>query len=115
MDQSLWLHPITGTFFVGAQEVAKLSPLQRRLLEVFLENPNKYLTKTEIIEAAWPEEVARIGVSDAALQRQISSLRRLLEAYSEQQFIITWRGIPEGGYRMINCKLNAPIMLSMDD
>jgi DNA-binding response OmpR family regulator len=111
MNQSLWLHPRTGTFFVGTQEVTQLSPLQRRLLEVFLDNPNTYLTKTEIIEAAWPQEVARMGVSDAALQRQISSLRQLLEVYSEQEFITTWRGIPEGGYRMINCRSAAPIML----
>ena len=111
MNQSLWLHPKTGTFFVGAQEVEKLSPLQRRLLEVFLENPNTYLTKTKIIEAAWPAEVARIGVSDAALQRQISSLRRLLETYSNQELIMTWRGIPEGGYRLVNCKSTIPVML----
>ena len=104
MNQSLWLHPKTGAFFVGKEEVQQLSPLQRRLLEVFLDHPNIYLTKTKIIEAAWPEEDCRSGVSDAALQRQISSLRQLLEKYSEEEFIRTWRGIPEGGYRLVNCE-----------
>ena len=103
MNQLLWHHPKTGAFFVGTKEVQRLSPLQRRLLNVFLEHPNIYLTKTKIIEEAWPAEDARDGVSDAALQRQISSLRQLLGEYSKKEFIRTWRGIPEGGYRLINC------------
>ena len=111
MNQSIWHHSKTGIFFVGTKEVENLSPLQRRILAVFLDNPNAHLTKTKIIEDAWPDEVARLGVTDAALQRQISSLRRLLKEYSDQEFIVTWRGIPEGGYRLINYESTAMIML----
>ena len=113
MNPFIWRHQATGTFFVGNQEIKNLPPLQRRILEVLLENPNVYLTKTRIIEDAWPEEVARAGVTDAALQRQISSLRQLLAEYSGREFIETWRGIPEGGYRLIIYEPTLPIRIPL--
>lgn len=107
MSATLWFDVHRNSFFVGEQEVTNLSPLQRSILETLLARPHVYLTKTEIIEASWPADVARNGVTDSALQRQISDLRTLLANYSQRPFIVTWRGIPEGGYRLINCAIPA--------
>ncbi|KAA3664612.1 MAG: winged helix family transcriptional regulator [Chloroflexi bacterium] len=99
--QQLWLHADTGEFFIGSKPIEGLTPIQRGILTIMLDRVGVYLTKTDIINAAWPDDIAREGVSDDALFQQMSSLRKRLRRYNAQPFIVTWRGIPEGGYRLL--------------
>ena len=98
----IWHHTCTGEYLIKTTPIERLSPIQRRLLSFLLRNEGVYLTKTRIINGAWPDGTARSGVSDDALFQQISALRKLLRNYSSHTFIVTWRGIPEGGYRFMN-------------
>ncbi len=100
-NNQLWHHTQTGEFYIGTQPVEGLTPIQRRILRFLLTRQGAYLTKTNIITAAWPADITRAGVSDEALYRQISSLRKCLRHYRPHPFITTWRGIPEGGYRLV--------------
>ena len=90
----------TGEFFIGNLHIFNLTPIHRRLLATFLNNPNTYLTKTALIESAWPSITSRQSVSDAALYQQICTLRNHLRLYTPHSYITTWRGDPEGGYRL---------------
>ena len=98
----LWHHSFTGGIFIDSQLIEPLTPIQRRILAFLIARPGAYLTKSEIINASWPDEVARMGVSDDALCQHICCLRKLLRQYSHHRYIVTWRGIPEGGYRFFN-------------
>ncbi|KAA3665125.1 MAG: winged helix family transcriptional regulator [Chloroflexi bacterium] len=98
----VWHHTQTGEFLMNTQPIEGLSPIQRRILGYLLEHQGVYLTKTVIINAAWPDDISRAGVSDDALFQQISALRKVLRQYSSQSFVVTWRGIPEGGYRFFS-------------
>lgn len=116
-DNYLWHDAVTGGFFIDTQLIEPLTPIQRRILAFLITRSGAYLTKTEIIHASWPDGVARTGVSDDALFQQISSLRKLLRRYSQHPFIVTWRGIPEGGYRLMGSYVllvNAPTEISSD-
>ena len=72
----------------------KLDPIINSLLQLFLNNPNKTLTREEISESVWPS----VCVSDDAMNRAISVLRKALSTEREA-FVLTVRG---QGYRFIN-------------
>ena len=104
VPQSITQDERTGQIFQGTRPLLNLAPLERSLLRYFLANPQVFLTKTEIIANSWPEEIHRVGVSDDALYRLISSLRRKLQCdpFAHCNYIRNWRGSrdePEGGYR----------------
>ncbi|NIP23203.1 MAG: hypothetical protein GWN55_13110, partial [Phycisphaerae bacterium] len=49
--------------------------------------------------ASWPDE-STLGVSTEAVQQVISGIRKKIEPdTSKPQYIISWRGQPEGGYQ----------------
>lgn len=72
-------------------ESQKLEPRVARLLECLLANSDKVLSHDELIDAVWDGRV----VSDAAVRRGISVLRRTLSRHSEYQYIKT---VPKKGY-----------------
>ena len=77
----------------------RLPPLEYNLLRHFLANPNVRLTKSNIINNVWPDDVCREGVTDDALYRLIYSTRSCLAQEAPGvNYIETWRGQPEGGY-----------------
>ena len=67
----IWHDSITNSIRAGEKIIRPLCPLHREILKVFIDHQGVYLTKTELISKAWPEDVALEGVSDAALQQQI--------------------------------------------
>lgn len=97
----IWLESTTNVIYQGTLPLVDLSPLERNLLLCFLENPGINLTKSQLIEATWPPDVHREGVSDDSLFRLIRSLRGKLSfgLYEKYDYVINWRGYPEGGYR----------------
>lgn len=86
------LQPEAGTLLRDGEPVA-LGIRALRLLIAFLERPGEILTKTDLIDAAWPGTI----VEEANLTVQIASLRKLLGQSSEDQEWITT--VPRVGYR----------------
>jgi hypothetical protein len=76
-------------------EVELLPPLsvsQYQLLELLYDNPDRVVTRNEMIQAIWGPEVA-LGVSEQALDALIRRLRdRLAAINSSHTFLITVRG-----------------------
>ena len=96
----LWLDEQADTIFQGETPVENLAPLESALLHHLLQHPYTRHTHTELIEAAWPEDTLREGVSTEALYQVVRGLRRKVEPTpSKPRYIINWRGTPEGGYR----------------
>jgi two-component system response regulator MprA len=68
----------------------ELTRLEFALLELFLANPRKVLTRTLIFQEVWESDMASASNS---LDVFVGSLRRKLEADGEQRLIQTVRGI----------------------
>ena len=97
---SLWLDTQSDSFYQGTAPLDNLSPLEESLLRYLLQHPQVRHTHTELIEAAWPEDTLRAGVSTEALYQVVRGLRRKIEPRpSRPRYIVNWRGAPEGGYR----------------
>lgn len=70
----------------------RLEPQLQRLLNYFLLNPGKILTKDVLIEHVWPQDKG----TDAAVMRAVGVLRKQLQDDSQRpRYIIT---IPKQGY-----------------
>jgi two-component system response regulator MprA len=68
----------------------ELTPTEFRLLELFLRNPNRVLTRTEIVMNVWSYD---FGPKSNVLNVYIGYLRRKLEADGESRVIQTVRGV----------------------
>jgi DNA-binding winged helix-turn-helix (wHTH) protein len=80
---------------IKAGEVLPVEPKAFRVLLHLLRNPNRLVTKEEILDAVWAET----AVSDNSLTRSIATLRRLLGDDSrEPRYIGT---VPTVGYRLL--------------
>jgi DNA-binding winged helix-turn-helix (wHTH) protein/tetratricopeptide (TPR) repeat protein len=76
-------------------EVVPLTAKVFDILEVFLQNSGRTLTKEELIEQVWPEQF----VEEGNLTRNISTLRKVLgETPDDRRYIVT---IPGRGYRFV--------------
>lgn len=97
---TLWHDPVSNTIFLGSTPLDSLAPLEQSLLRFLLEHPRTRHTYTELIEAAWPEEIHREGVTTEALYQVVRGIRRKVEPEpSQPHYIVNWRGRPEGGYQ----------------
>jgi len=96
----IWEDEGTGMLFQGKRPLDKLPPTEAALLTFFIRNPYKKHTYSEIIEAVWTDDENLDGVSNEALAKQISNLRKRLEPNPAKPiYIINFRGKPEGGYQ----------------
>jgi len=73
----------------GARPV-ELTPTEFKLLELFLRNPNRVLTRTDIVTTVWGYD---FGPKSNVLNVYIGYLRRKLEAGGECRLVHTVRGI----------------------
>ena len=97
---SIWEDKKTGMLFQGKRPLDNLPPIEAALLTFFVRNPHKRHTHTEIITAVWTEEENPEGVTNQALAKQISNLRKRIEpVLANPIYIINFRGKPEGGYQ----------------
>lgn len=95
----VWQDTTTKDIFQGIKPVKNLSPLERSVLDFFIQSPYVRHTHTDLIEAAWPEDVHKEGVSTDALYQTIRGLRKKIEPQpSKPCYILNWRGQQEGGY-----------------
>ena len=86
--------------WVGDAEIEPpLSPPQFRLLALMYENPERVITRDQIVEGVWPDSEGE-GVSEQAIDALVRRLReRLSEIDPEQTYILTVRG---HGFRLNN-------------
>jgi DNA-binding winged helix-turn-helix (wHTH) protein len=96
----LWQEQATGILYQGNKTLDNLSPLEGGLLDFLIRHPRTRHTHTDIIEAVWPDDMNKEGVSTEALYQVVRGLRRKIEPEpSQPHYIINWRGSPEGGYQ----------------
>lgn len=96
----MWLDESTGQIFQGQLPLQTLSPLEDALLQFLLRHPHMRHRYTELITAVWPAEIHKEGVSTEALFQVVMGLRRKIEPDpTHPNYIINWRGSPEGGYQ----------------
>jgi DNA-binding response OmpR family regulator len=75
-------------------EQIPLTARELRLLEVFVRNPGRVLTRDQLIDAAWGRDMA---ITDRVVDTQVFNLRRKIEAIpAEPRFLVGVRGL---GYR----------------
>ncbi len=65
-NHQLWYHAKTGDFFIGTKSIEGLTPIQRRILSTLLTRKGVYLSKADILSAAWLDGIVREAVSDDA-------------------------------------------------
>lgn len=96
----LRMDPRAHRVWLGQAEIEPpLSPPQFRLLSLMYENPDRVVTREQIVESVWPE-VAGEGVSEQAIDALVRRLReRLSEVDSEHPYVTTVRG---HGFRLNN-------------
>lgn len=96
----IWQDTETGEIFQGQTPVVGLQPLQHTLLRFLLSRPRQRHTHSDLIEAIWPDEINKEGVSTDALYQVVRGTRRAIETDSSKpRYLINWRGVPEGGYQ----------------
>jgi DNA-binding response OmpR family regulator len=97
----VWWNEETSEIYQGIKPIPDLAPLERKVLSLFLQSPRYLFSYTELAEGAWTEEsIVAQGVSTEAIQQVISGLRKKIEPNKARpQYIISWRGNPEGGYQ----------------
>jgi DNA-binding response OmpR family regulator len=75
-------------------QVIDVTPLEIRLLEAFIRRRGRVLTREQLLDAAWGNEV---HVTDRAVDAHIVNLRRKIEPEpAEPRFLLSVRGL---GYR----------------
>lgn len=95
----VWLDSVTGNVYQGKTPIENLPPLERAVLSFLIQHPYARHSHTSLIEAAWPEDVHKEGVSTEALYQTIRGLRKKIEPQpSAPCYILNWRGQQEGGY-----------------
>jgi len=96
----LRMDPQAHRVWVGRNEIdPPLSPPQHRLLELMIQNPDRVISREEIVEHVWPESAGE-GVSDQAIDALVRRLReRLMEFDPGHPYVLTVRG---HGFRLNN-------------
>lgn len=85
--------------FTHRNQDIQLSKKNHELLLALIQSNGDVIEKDDLIAQVWPNQI----VTDAALNKQITRLRKLLAEYDDSQIIETIRGV---GIRL-NCELHA--------
>ena len=97
LQHRIYAHEASREIYKNGTPLLGLTALQDSVLNFFLRTPWQKHTKSELIDACWPGKYALLGVSDDSLYQIIRGLRHRLDD-QEKRYIVSWRGIPEGGY-----------------
>jgi hypothetical protein len=94
----IWLEPTSGQLYQGHIPLTELRPQETQLLTFLVKRPYQRHTKSALIFHIWPEEQG--AVRDDSLYQLVTRLRQQIEPdTAEPQYLLTWRGRPEGGYQ----------------
>ena len=97
----LYIDEETAELWQGPSIISTLTNLERKALAYLLARPRLRVSKTELIEGVWPEDVTKDGVMDDALYQVVRGIRCKIETDpSRPCYLVTWRGRPEGGYQL---------------
>jgi DNA-binding winged helix-turn-helix (wHTH) protein len=91
----LHVYPDLGLVKVGSEEI-RLGPVNMRVLLVLIENAGKVVSRAEIFDLVWKNQV----INDDTLTRCISDIRTRLSKYSSQSNLI--ETLPKRGYRWLS-------------
>lgn len=95
----IWLKEMTGEICQGNSPISELTPLEQAVLKLFIKNPQRRLTYSDLIDEAW-KDVSAEGVTTDAVYQVIRGVRKKVEPDSSGfRYIVNWRGKPEGGYQ----------------
>ncbi|MFQ5922637.1 MAG: FHA domain-containing protein [Anaerolineales bacterium] len=96
----LRMDPQAHRVWLGEAEIEPpLSPPQFRLLTLMYENPDRVVTREQIVEGVWPDSAGE-GVSEQAIDALVRRLReRLSEVDPDHRYVTTVRG---HGFRLNN-------------
>lgn len=96
----LRMDPQAHRVWIGEEEIdPPLSPPQFRLLDLLYRNPDRVISRDEIVECVWPESRGE-GVSEQAIDALVRRLRdRLFEIDADHKYVVTVRG---HGFRLDN-------------
>ena len=78
-----------------ADKTVELEPRVFQLLLFFCKHPNQAVSRAQLVEAVWQGRI----VSDAAVNRAISELRKVLDTSSDQKSYI--KTVSKVGYQFI--------------
>ncbi len=90
------LEETSRQIYCGRFPIEGLTGLEFALLSCFVARPWVRMTKSELIQASWPDGGLDF-VTDNSLYQIIRGLRQKL-VDDQRRYIVSWRGIPEGGY-----------------
>jgi DNA-binding response OmpR family regulator len=96
----LRMDPQAHRVWIGEAEIEPpLSPPQFRLLSLLYDNPDRAVTRDQIVANVWPDSAGE-GVSEQAIDALVRRLReRLSEVDDEHSYVTTVRG---HGFRLDN-------------
>lgn len=97
----IWREAKSGALYQGTQRLVGLRPLEEALLAFLVQNPYKPHTKSELIQAVWPEGTHIEGVTDDSLYQAVRGVRQKIEPKTAESpvYLVTKRGVDEGGYQ----------------
>lgn len=94
----IWLEPTSGQLYQGHTPLTNLTPQQTQLLTFLVKRPYQRHTKSDLIYHLWPDDLG--DTRDDSLYQLITRLRQEIEPdTTTPQYLLTWRGRPEGGYQ----------------
>lgn len=91
----LWAKQTSIDTLPTAEPDGRLDPKGVEILNILIASPNQVISKETLIDAVWPKSI----VTDDALSRSISRLRKLLNDSAKSPTII--ETVPKRGYRLI--------------
>lgn len=96
----LRMDPQAHRVWIGEAEIEPpLSPPQFRLLSLLYDNPDRVVTRDQVVANVWPDSAGE-GVSEQAIDALVRRLReRLSEVDDEHSYVTTVRG---HGFRLDN-------------
>lgn len=97
----IWLDEQSDIIYQGNQPIKNLQPLEHSVLKRLVQFPYKRQLSSELMEAAWSEDIIyREGKPTEALYQIIRGIRKAIEPDpSNPVYVQTRRGRPEGGYQ----------------
>ncbi|HUM72244.1 MAG TPA: helix-turn-helix domain-containing protein, partial [Chloroflexota bacterium] len=96
----IWADIESGEIYQGTELVENLQPMERSVLQFLMQHPRTRHSHTDLIEATWPDDVLKDGVSTEALYQTIRGIRKKIEPDTAvPRYIINWRGQRQGGYQ----------------
>ena len=97
----LWLDERSETVYLGQEPLENIQPQPLEMLKYLLRHPHIRHTHDHLIDAAWPENVRRDGVTPDAVYQTVRNLRRHIEPNpATPRYLLNWRGQGQSGYQL---------------